>query len=101
MADGTGFGQTARMSETLIVVGVKTLGLAIATHFGRLGWQVVCASRTRETVEAAAAAVDRAGGRGVPVVCDLSDPASLPALLRDRPRIDLCVAAQTAGGRFG
>jgi NAD(P)-dependent dehydrogenase (short-subunit alcohol dehydrogenase family) len=101
MAAAPALGQTAGMSETLIVVGVKTLGLAIATHFARLGWEVVCAARTRETVEAAAAAVDSAGGRGVPVVCDLSDPASLAALVRDRAHVDLCVAAQTAGGRFG
>jgi NAD(P)-dependent dehydrogenase (short-subunit alcohol dehydrogenase family) len=89
------------MSETVIVVGVRSLGRVIAAHFARQGWQVVCAARTRATVEEVALEVDRAGGRGVPVVCDLADPASLAALVRDRPSIDLVVAAQTAGGRFG
>jgi NAD(P)-dependent dehydrogenase (short-subunit alcohol dehydrogenase family) len=89
------------MSETLIVVGVRTLGRAIALHFARQGWQVVCAARTAANVEEVAAEVDRAGGRGVPVVCDLADPASLAALVRERPRVDLCVASQTAGRRFG
>jgi NAD(P)-dependent dehydrogenase (short-subunit alcohol dehydrogenase family) len=89
------------MPETLVMVGVRTLGQAVALHFAAQGWQVVCAARTRADVEAAAAAVDRAGGQGVPVVCDLNDRASLEALVRDRTRIDLCIAAQTAGGRFG
>jgi NAD(P)-dependent dehydrogenase (short-subunit alcohol dehydrogenase family) len=87
------------MSETVIIVGVRTLGRALAVHFARQGWQVVCAARTAATVEAVAAEVDRAGGRGVPVVCDLADPRSLAALARER--VDLVIAAQTAGGRFG
>jgi NAD(P)-dependent dehydrogenase (short-subunit alcohol dehydrogenase family) len=89
------------MPETLVMLGVRTLGKAIALHFAAQGWQVVCAARTRADVEAAALAVDRAGGRGVPVVCDLTDRASLEAMVRDRDRIDLCIAAQTSGGRFG
>ena len=89
------------MPETLVMVGVRTLGEAIALHFAAQGWQVVCAARTPSDVEAVAAAVDKAGGQGVPVVCDLTDRASLEALVREQPRIDLCIAAQTAGGRFG
>lgn len=83
------------------MVGVRTLGKAIALHFAAQGWQVVCAARTRGDVEAAAAAVEQAGGQGVPVVCDLGDRASLEAMVRDRARIDLVIAAQTSGGRFG
>src|SRR4051812_38328929 len=89
------------MPETLIMVGVRTLGEAIALHFAAQGWQVVCASRTRADVEKLAAAVDRAGGKGVPVVCDLADRASLEAMVGGCARVDLCIAAQTAGGRFG
>src|SRR2546421_6493176 len=89
------------MSETLVMVGVRTLGRAVARHFAARGWQVVCGARTRADVEAVAAEVDRAGGRGIPVVCDLGDPASLAALVRATPRVDLCITAQTAGGRFG
>jgi NAD(P)-dependent dehydrogenase (short-subunit alcohol dehydrogenase family) len=88
------------MAETLVVVGVRGLGRTIALHFARLGWQVVCAGRTRETVEAVAAEVEGAGGRGAAVVCDLLDRGSLAALV-DRPAVDLVVSAQTAGGRFG
>jgi NAD(P)-dependent dehydrogenase (short-subunit alcohol dehydrogenase family) len=88
------------MVETLIVVGVRGLGRTIALHFARQGWDVVCAGRTRETVMAVAEEVDRVGGRGTAVVCDLLDRASLGVLL-DRTSLDLVVAAQTAGGRFG
>src|SRR5687767_12258512 len=89
------------MSETLMMVGVRTLGRAIAQHFGRLGWRVVCAARTAADVERAADEVTRAGGQGVAVVCDLADPASLAAVVAGLDRVDLCIAAQTAGGRFG
>jgi NAD(P)-dependent dehydrogenase (short-subunit alcohol dehydrogenase family) len=88
------------MTETLVMVGVRTLGRVIARHFGERGWRVVCAARTQADVEAAAAEVERAGGVGVPLVCDLTDPGSL-ARLADLEAIDLCIAAQTAGGRFG
>ncbi|HET6280087.1 MAG TPA: SDR family NAD(P)-dependent oxidoreductase [Polyangia bacterium] len=87
--------------ETAVIVGVKTLGRAIATHLGAAGWQVVCAARTRADVDRAAAEVNAAGGQGVGVVCDLGDRSSLDALVKGQPRVDLCIAAQTAGGRFG
>jgi NAD(P)-dependent dehydrogenase (short-subunit alcohol dehydrogenase family) len=87
--------------ETLLMVGIRTLGRAVALHFAAEGWQVVCAARTRDEVDRLAADVDAAGGHGAGVVCDLRDPGSLQALVRDRARVDLCIAAQAAGGRFG
>lgn len=87
--------------NTLVMIGVRSLGRVIALHFAAQKWRVVCASRTREDVERLAKDVDAAGGQGVPVVCDLTDRASLAALVAGQERIDLCVAAQTAGGRFG
>jgi NAD(P)-dependent dehydrogenase (short-subunit alcohol dehydrogenase family) len=87
--------------ETLIMVGARTLGRAIALHFAARGWQVVCAARTKDDVDRLAGDVDAAGGKGVAVVCDLGDPASLAALVAGQARVDLCIAAQTAGGRFG
>src|SRR5687767_5018907 len=89
------------MSETIVIIGVRTLGKALALHFAARGWRVVCAARTQADVEAAASAVEQAGGQGIPVVCDLADPASLASLVRACGRIDLCIAAQAAGGRFG
>jgi NAD(P)-dependent dehydrogenase (short-subunit alcohol dehydrogenase family) len=87
--------------NTLVMLGVKTLGRAIALHFAERKWQVICAARTKADVDALAAEVTAAGGRGVGVVCDLKDRASLDALVAGCERIDLCIAAQTAGGRFG
>ncbi|HET6150980.1 MAG TPA: SDR family NAD(P)-dependent oxidoreductase [Polyangia bacterium] len=86
---------------TLIMVGARGLGRAIALHFAAQKWHVVCAARTPADVDRLAAEVAAAGGRGTPVVCDLTDPASLVALVGASARIDLCIAAQTAGGRFG
>lgn len=87
------------MPETLVMVGVKKLGREIALHFAKQGWRVVCAARTAAEVQAVAGEVQAAGGIGVPVTCDLLNPASLAPLASIPP--DLVVAAQTAGGRFG
>src|SRR5438132_8296943 len=89
------------MAQTLVIVGVRTLGRTIALHFARQGWRVVCAARTEADVAAVAAAVTAAGGQGVPVRADLADRGSLDALAETAGAIDLCVASQTAGGRFG
>jgi NAD(P)-dependent dehydrogenase (short-subunit alcohol dehydrogenase family) len=90
------------MKDTLLMVGARTLGRAVALHFAAQGWRVVCAARTRADVEALAADVTGAGGEGVAAVCDLANRASLEAAVREHcERLDLCVAAQTAGGRFG
>jgi NAD(P)-dependent dehydrogenase (short-subunit alcohol dehydrogenase family) len=63
---------------------------------------VVAAARTAADVEALASDVNREGGEGVAVVCDLQQPASLAALdAAAEPGLDLVVTAQTAGGRFG
>jgi len=83
------------------MLGVRSLGRVVALHFAAQKWRVVCAARTRQDVEQLAKDVDAAGGQGVPVVCDLTDRASLAALVAGQERIDLCIAAQTAGGRFG
>jgi len=87
--------------ETLVMIGVRSLGRVVALHFAAQGWRVVCGARTREDVERLAKDVDAAGGQGVPVVCDLTDGASLAAMVGGQERIDLCISAQTAGGRFG
>jgi len=87
------------MPETLLMVGIKKLGREIALHFGRQGWTVVCAARTAADVESVASEVQAAGGTGVPFTCDLLNPASLSGLTK--MHLDLVIAAQTAGGRFG
>jgi len=85
----------------MIVVGVRSLGRTIALHFAQQGWRVVCVARTAADVERVAGEVTAAGGEGVPVVADLQDAASLANMVRVAGAFELCVAAQTAGGRFG
>jgi NAD(P)-dependent dehydrogenase (short-subunit alcohol dehydrogenase family) len=89
------------MAHTLLMVGARNLGREIALHFAAQGWRVVGAARSRDDVDRLAADVTAAGGEGVGVVCDLTERASLEAIARAHPDVDLCVAAQTAGGRFG
>jgi NAD(P)-dependent dehydrogenase (short-subunit alcohol dehydrogenase family) len=87
------------MRETLLVVGVRKLGRTVALHFARQGWRVLCAARTAADVEALAREVTAAGGEGVPAPCDLQRPESLSRFGSEE--LDLVVAAQTMGGRFG
>jgi NAD(P)-dependent dehydrogenase (short-subunit alcohol dehydrogenase family) len=87
------------MDRTLLIVGVRQLGRTIALHFAAKGWRVICAARTEADVHSLARDVTAAGGSGVPFVCDLTRPETLADIPRFRP--DLCIAAQTAGGRFG
>jgi NAD(P)-dependent dehydrogenase (short-subunit alcohol dehydrogenase family) len=87
------------MTQTLLVVGIKGLGRTVALHFALEGWRVVCASRTAADVEALAREVTAAGGEGLPVVCDLQRPETLARLGGER--LDLVIAAQTSGGRWG
>jgi NAD(P)-dependent dehydrogenase (short-subunit alcohol dehydrogenase family) len=81
------------------MVGVRGLGREIALHFARKGWRVLCAARTLADVERLAAEVTQAGGTGVAVACDITVPASLERFQHES--LDLVVAAQTSGLRFG
>ena len=97
------------MPETLLVVGVRGLGRALALHFAAEGFNVVCAARTAATVEELAkdAAAAQPTGRGLGalgVTCDLHDAPSVESLCaRAWERfggVDLVVAAQTSGAPF-
>jgi len=87
------------VADSLLIVGVRNLGRTIALHFARKRWRVVCASRTASDVEALARDVTAVGGEGVTAVCDLQKPETLSRLVEEP--VDLVVAAQTMGGRFG
>jgi NAD(P)-dependent dehydrogenase (short-subunit alcohol dehydrogenase family) len=87
------------VSNSLAIIGVRGLGREIALHFAREGWRVLCCARTASDIEGLAAEVTNAGGTGVPVACDITVPASLKRLQHES--VDLVVAAQTSGLRFG
>ena len=82
------------MPDTVIDVGVKKLGKDLTRFFAARGMRVLCAARTEADVRALASEVN-----GVPVVCDITVPSSLASLREET--IDLCIAAQSPGGRFG
>jgi NAD(P)-dependent dehydrogenase (short-subunit alcohol dehydrogenase family) len=56
------------------------IGLASARALAADGWSVVLAGRRRETLEAAAAAIDPDGRRTLAQVTDVGDPAQVDAL---------------------
>jgi len=85
--------------STLLVVGVRKLGRHLALHFAQQGWRVICAARSSELVQQLAKDVDAAGGQGEALTCDLTDPSSMLPLRQET--IDLCIAAQASGVRFG
>ena len=68
------------MSEPLVALitgASQGIGAATARAFAEAGHKVVIAARSKDKLEAAAASM---GANATPVVCDVSDPASVAAL---------------------
>lgn len=85
------------MSTPLAVVTGASSGIGAATarHLAVAGFEVICAARRGDRIEALAAEI---GGRAV--VCDVTDAASVAALAAAAgPRVDVLV--NNAGGAFG
>lgn len=69
--------------RTVCVTGASSgFGRAIAEHLGGLGAHVFLAGRTREPMEASAAAIQDAGGRADIAVFDVTDTGALTAWIR-------------------
>jgi NADP-dependent 3-hydroxy acid dehydrogenase YdfG len=83
-------------SRLAVVTGASSgIGAATARHLAREGFEVVCAARRADRIEALAAEV---GGRAV--VCDVTSPESVAGLAAAvGPRLDVLV--NNAGGAFG
>src|SRR6478609_4928913 len=73
--------------KTLFITGAsRGIGLAIGLRAARDGANVVIAAKTAEpnpklpgTIHSAAAEIEQAGGRALPVVCDIRDESSVRA----------------------
>lgn len=78
---------TFRESVVVVTGGGTGLGRAMATEFGRLGAQVVIASRKREHLDAGCDAVRSTGAEVIGVECDIRDPESIAAMF-DRATSD-------------
>ncbi|GAA3646627.1 SDR family NAD(P)-dependent oxidoreductase [Nocardioides ginsengisoli] len=83
-------------TRTAVVTGASSgIGAATARHLAREGFEVVCAARRADRIEALAAEI---GGRAV--VCDVTSAESVAALAAAvGPRLDVLV--NNAGGAFG
>ncbi|TQK72857.1 NADP-dependent 3-hydroxy acid dehydrogenase YdfG [Nocardioides sp. SLBN-35] len=83
-------------SRLAVVTGASSgIGAATARHLAREGFEVVCAARRADRIEALAAEI---GGRAV--VCDVTSPESVAGLAAAvGPRLDVLV--NNAGGAFG
>ena len=76
--------------KTLFITGgSRGIGLAIALRAAREGANVAIAAKTVEphpklpgTIHSAAAAIDEAGGRALPIACDIRDDAAVAAAVR-------------------
>lgn len=65
----------------VVIGGTSGIGRAIAHGLAEAGADVVCTSRRAEQVDAAAAEIEQIGRRTIRCVSDVSDKASLEALL--------------------
>ena len=64
--------------RTALITGAgKGIGRAVAEAFGDAGATVVCLARTEADVAATAESVEAAGGTGVAVTADVSDPEAI------------------------
>lgn len=83
-------------SRTAVVTGASSgIGAATARHLAREGFEVVCAARRTDRIEALAAEI---GGRAV--ACDVTDAGQVAALAEAvGPTLDVLV--NNAGGAFG
>jgi citronellol/citronellal dehydrogenase len=78
---------TTLQNKTLFVTGAsRGIGLAIARRAARDGANVIVAAKTDQphprlpgTIHTAAAEIEDAGGRALPVVCDIRDDAAVQA----------------------
>ncbi|MFH1679459.1 MAG: SDR family oxidoreductase [Candidatus Eisenbacteria bacterium] len=67
--------------SALVAASSTGLGRAVAVALGREGARVTLGARSEENLRAAAREVEEAGGESNPVRCDLTDAASIRALL--------------------
>ena len=96
--------------KTLFITGAsRGIGLAIALRAARDGATIAIAAKTTEphpklegTIHTAAAAIEAAGGKALPLACDIRDEAgvqrTVQAIVADQGRIDGLV--NNAGGQY-
>jgi len=79
--------------QAVVIVGASSgIGLVTAKRAARKGASVAIVARNEHAIKAAAHEIQRAGGRPLPLVADVSDPTALEAVgeqvLQEYGRID-------------
>ena len=70
-------------NQTAVITGAgRGIGQAIAVAFAQQGCDIALAARTLAELEETRALVEAAGRRGVPIVCDVTDPAQVEAMAK-------------------
>lgn len=99
--------------KTLFITGAsRGIGLAIALRAARDGARIAIAAKTSEpnpklpgTIYTAAEAIEKAGGKALPLVCDIRDDAQIEAAVKRTVEtfggIDICVNNASAIGLTG
>lgn len=94
---------TTLKGKTLFITGAsRGIGLAIALRAARDGANVAVAAKTSDpnpklegTIHTAAAAIEQAGGRALPLMCDIRDEAQVAAAVATTVEtfggIDICI----------
>ena len=69
----------------LVTGAGRGLGRSIADALANAGAEVWLLARSSDELEQAAAAIRAAGGRAVPVACDVTDSGALARVIGDMP----------------
>jgi NAD(P)-dependent dehydrogenase (short-subunit alcohol dehydrogenase family) len=73
--------------ETVVVTGASAgLGRAIAKQFGERGAQIALLARGKQGLDAAAAEIEKAGGKALPIPTDVSDANAVEAAAEQTER---------------
>jgi NADP-dependent 3-hydroxy acid dehydrogenase YdfG len=92
---------TARLERTAVVTGASSgIGAATARMLAEAGFQVVCAARRADRIEALVAEIVAGGGHAEAVTCDVTDADSVAGLAAAVGG-SLNVLVNNAGGAFG